>query len=87
MSEQSGNIGVVARRIPKRQAGIEPWGETSELELATVILQAFNEGQAMTKMQTLALAPERHSPNLVKGWLHASVWRHLDALLIYRSLP
>jgi hypothetical protein len=51
-----------------------------------MIIQAFNEGKAMTTKQILELVRERYSAGLTKGWLNAVVGRHLDALQICRSL-
>jgi hypothetical protein len=61
--------------------------DTVESELATIIRQVLNKGRATTRMQTLAVTCERHSPNLTKGSLHAFFGRHLDALQICRSPP
>jgi hypothetical protein len=61
--------------------------ESFESELTTIILQASNEGEAMTKRQVLTLVLERYSLQLTKGWLHAFVGRHLDILQVCRSLP
>jgi hypothetical protein len=71
-------------KAPGRHRALD---ETLESELTAIILQAFNEGKAMTKRQVLALVRERYSPKLTKGWLHAFVARHLDALQVCRSLP
>jgi hypothetical protein len=61
--------------------------ETSESEPTTVIIQAINEGKAMTRRQILELVCERYSAGVTDGWLSDSVGRHLDGLQIYRSLP
>jgi hypothetical protein len=47
--------------------------ETLKSELATIILQAFNEGKAMRKRQILALVRERYSPKSSTCRLHAVV--------------
>jgi hypothetical protein len=71
-------------RAPGRNRALD---EISESELATIIIETFNEREAMTKRHALALARERYSPNWTKGWLHAVVGFHLDVLQICRSLP
>jgi hypothetical protein len=61
--------------------------EMFESELTTMIIQAFNEGKAMTRMQFLERVREGYSAALTKGRLNAFIGRHLDAFQICRSLP
>jgi hypothetical protein len=69
--------------VPGRHRALD---ETSESKLTTMIIQAFNEGEAMTKRQILELVRERYSTGLTKVWLNAFVGCHLDTLHICRLL-
>jgi hypothetical protein len=71
-------------QMPSRHRALDA---ASESELTTMIIQAFNEGKAMTKRQVIELVRERYSAGLTKGWLNTFVGHHLDALQIYGSLP
>jgi hypothetical protein len=87
------NVGTVAKSLlrgpqyPKAPGRHRAFGQPSEPELATIFLQAFNKGKAMTRRQVRALDHQPYSPNLTKRWLYAFPGRHFDALQICRCLP
>jgi hypothetical protein len=61
--------------------------EKFELDVTTMILQVFVEGNAMTKRQVVEFIREKYDRSLTKGWLHAFIGRNLDTLQICHSLP
>jgi hypothetical protein len=52
-----------------------------------MILQAFAEGNAMTKRQVVEFIRETYDRSLTKGWLHTFIGHNLDTLQICHSLP
>jgi hypothetical protein len=60
--------------------------EKSELDVTTMILQAFAEGNAMTKRQVVEFIREKYDQFLTKSWLHAFIGCNLDTLQICHYL-
>jgi hypothetical protein len=61
--------------------------EDAEATLVSIILEAYQDKEAMDRKQLLNLVRERFNPTATKGWINTFIAWHLDASQTCRSLP